>query len=89
MQTTAVTATHTPTQVSTSTPGYKVPRRNKIIYWILTLLMFIPGTLGAFAEAFTSGPASVVDHARARVPFVLDEDSRRVQDLRRHRDFDG
>ena len=35
-------------------------RRNKIIYWTLTLLMFVPGTLGAFAEAFTSGPASIV-----------------------------
>jgi hypothetical protein len=35
-------------------------RRNKIIYWTLTLLRFIPGTLGAFAEAFTSGPASIV-----------------------------
>lgn len=35
-------------------------RRNKMIYWVLTLLMFIPGTLGAFAEAFTHGPASIV-----------------------------
>ena len=38
----------------------KAQRRNKIIYWILTVLMFVPGTLGAFAEVFTNGPASIV-----------------------------
>ena len=38
----------------------KAQRRNKIIYWILTVLMFVPGTLGAFAEVFTTGPASIV-----------------------------
>ena len=60
MQTTASTATHLPTQVLTPDCTAKVLRRNKIIYWTLTLLMFIPGTLGAIAEAFTSGPASIV-----------------------------
>lgn len=35
-------------------------RRNKIIYWILTLVMFVPATAGAFVEAFTQGPASIV-----------------------------
>ncbi len=35
-------------------------RRSRIIYWTLTLLMFLPGTAGAFVEAFTSGPASIV-----------------------------
>ena len=38
----------------------KAQRRNKIIYWIVTALMFVPGTLGAFAEVFTNGPASIV-----------------------------
>ena len=38
----------------------KAQRRNKVIYWILTALMFVPGTLGAFAEVFTNGPASIV-----------------------------
>ncbi len=60
MQTTASTATHLPTQVLTPDCTAKVLRRNKIIYWTLTLLMFVPGTLGACAEAFTSGPASIV-----------------------------
>ncbi len=53
-----------PTQISTQvfTPNFaaKALRRNKIVYWVLTLLMFVPGTLGAFAEAFTNGPASIV-----------------------------
>ena len=35
-------------------------KRNRIVYWTLTWLMFGPGTLGAFAEAFTNGPASIV-----------------------------
>ncbi len=60
MQTTASTATHLPTQALTWDSTAKVLRRNKIIYWTLTLLMFVPGTLGACAEAFTSGPAGVV-----------------------------
>ncbi len=38
----------------------RVRRRNKIIYWTLTIVMFVPGTVGAFAEAFTRGPASIV-----------------------------
>ena len=59
MQTTAST-THLPTQALTRDSAAKALRRNKIIYWTLTLLMFVPGTLGAFAEAFTNGPASVV-----------------------------
>ena len=41
-------------------PAAKAKRRNKVIYWTLTLLMFVPGTIGAFAEAFTNGPASIV-----------------------------
>ncbi len=60
MQATASTAAHFPTQVLTRDSTAKVLRRNKIIYWTLTLLMFVPGTLGACAEAFTSGPASIV-----------------------------
>ncbi|AXC12150.1 hypothetical protein ACPOL_2844 [Acidisarcina polymorpha] len=60
MQTTASTAIHQPTQALTRNSAAKALRRNKIIYWTLTLLMFIPGTLGAFAEAFTNGPASIV-----------------------------
>ena len=60
MQTTASTAIHLPTQTLTRNFAAKSLRRNKIIYWTLTLLMFVPGTLGAFAEAFTSGPASIV-----------------------------
>ncbi len=60
MQTTASTAAHLPPQAVTRAPAAKELRRNKITYWTLTLLMFVPGTLGAFAEAFTSGPASIV-----------------------------
>ena len=37
-----------------------VQRRNKIIYWTLTLIMFLPATAGAFVELFTNGPASIV-----------------------------
>lgn len=39
----------------------KAQRRNKIIYWALTLVMFLPATAGAFVELFTSGPASIVN----------------------------
>ena len=60
MQTAASTATHLPTQALTRDSAAKALRRDKIIYWTLTLLMFVPGTLGAFAEAFTRGPASIV-----------------------------
>jgi hypothetical protein len=35
-------------------------KRNKIIYWVLTLLMFIPGFAGAAVELFTNGPESIV-----------------------------
>lgn len=35
-------------------------RRNRIIYWILTLILFIPATAGAVVEVFTNGPASIV-----------------------------
>ncbi len=35
-------------------------RRNKIIYWILTLILFVPATAGAVVEVFTNGPASIV-----------------------------
>lgn len=35
-------------------------RRNRIIYWTLTLILFVPATLGAFVEVFTNGPASIV-----------------------------
>ncbi len=59
MQTTT-TGTDLPTQALTRASATPAQRRNKIIYWTLTLLMFVPGTLGAFAEAFTSGPASIV-----------------------------
>ena len=38
----------------------KAQRRNKIIYWTLTLIMFVPGTAGVFVELFTNGPASIV-----------------------------
>jgi uncharacterized membrane protein YoaK (UPF0700 family) len=38
----------------------KAQRRNTIIYWTLTLIMFLPATAGAFVELFTNGPASIV-----------------------------
>ena len=56
MQTSVISQIQSPIQTSDA----KSLRRNKIIYWTLTLLMFVPGTVGAFAEAFTSGPASIV-----------------------------
>ena len=49
-------ATHTPVQNFVA----KSQRRNRIIYWALTLLVFLPATAGAFVEAFTHGPASIV-----------------------------
>ena len=60
MQTIVSSHTHIPTRAVAQNSDAKALRRNKIIYWTLTLLMFVPGTLGAFAEAFTSGPASIV-----------------------------
>jgi hypothetical protein len=60
MQTLASSPTHNAVQTLTLDSTAKTLRRNKIIYWTLTLLMFVPGTVGAFAEAFTNGPASIV-----------------------------
>ncbi|CAN5442537.1 DoxX family protein [soil metagenome] len=60
MQTSVSSPTYPAAQGQTLDPAAKAQRRNKIIYWILTVLMFVPGTVGAFAEAFTSGPASIV-----------------------------
>ncbi len=60
MQTFVSARTHIHTQALAQNSDAKALRRNKILYWTLTLLMFVPGTLGAFAEAFTNGPASIV-----------------------------
>lgn len=60
MQTFASSHTHIPTPALAQNSDAKALRWNKIIYWTLTLLMFVPGTVGAFAEAFTNGPASIV-----------------------------
>ena len=60
MQMTTSTATQLPTQALARDSASNALRRNRIIYWTLTLLMFVPGTLGAIAEAFTHGPASIV-----------------------------
>lgn len=54
-----------PTDVSTQTTTHPTTqhmtqRRKRIIYWTLTLIMFLPATAGAFVEAFTNGPASIV-----------------------------
>ncbi|MBC7466675.1 MAG: DoxX family protein [Bdellovibrio sp.] len=34
-------------------------KRNKIIYWVVTLLLMVPGAGGGVVELFTSGPESV------------------------------
>ena len=60
MQTLVSSPANIATQSRTLASATQSGRRNKIIYWTLTLLMFVPGTLGACAEAFTSGPASIV-----------------------------
>ena len=60
MQTVVSSNTHVPTQALTPASSAKALRRNKIIYWTITLLMFVPAIIGAFGEAFTSGPASIV-----------------------------
>ena len=59
MQTMA-TSSHTRGQALSLDALARTSRRNKIIYWTLTSLMFVPGTLGALAETFTNGPASIV-----------------------------
>ena len=59
MQSIASLSTRLPVQTLSVDSNTRALRRNKI-YWILTLVMFVPGTLGAFSEAFTSGPASIV-----------------------------
>ena len=60
MQSIASSLTQTSIRALKHAPAARALRRNKIVYWVLTLLMFVPGTLGAFAEAFTNGPASIV-----------------------------
>ena len=35
-------------------------KRNRIIYWVLTILLMVPGAGGGLVELFTSGPESIV-----------------------------
>jgi hypothetical protein len=35
-------------------------KRDKIIYWTLTFILFVPSTVGALLEVFTKGPSSIV-----------------------------
>ena len=89
MERTVRSLTQTSPKVLTRQTNDAALRRTKIAYWILTLLMFVPGTLGAFAEAFTSGPSKHrQDHASARFSALRYEDPGRVQNLRRHRNLD-
>ena len=60
MQTFASGSADVATQPQVQNSVVKSQRRNKIIYWTLTLIMFLPATAGAFVEAFTHGPASIV-----------------------------
>jgi len=60
MQTSTRSSANAATQSQTQESTAKSQRRDKIIYWTLTLIMFLPATAGAFVEAFTNGPASIV-----------------------------
>ena len=60
MQTLVSTPANVATQPRVQDSVAKSQRRNKIIYWTLTLVMFLPATAGAFVETFTHGPASIV-----------------------------
>lgn len=60
MPTLASTFANVATQPQVQNSVAKSQRRNRIIYWTLTLLMFLPAIAGAFVEAFTHGPASIV-----------------------------
>ena len=35
-------------------------KRNRIIYWVLTILLVVPGAGGGLVELFTNGPESIV-----------------------------
>lgn len=35
-------------------------KRNRIIYWVLTIVLMVPGAGGGLVELFTSGPESIV-----------------------------
>ena len=35
-------------------------KRNKILYWMITLLLMVPGAGGGLVELFTDGPAEIV-----------------------------
>ena len=35
-------------------------KKHKLIYWILTILMFVPGVIGGVVEVFTDGSESIV-----------------------------
>jgi len=37
-----------------------VLKRNKIIYWIITLILMVPGAGGGVVELFTNGPEPIV-----------------------------
>ena len=60
MQTIVSSPSTLATQAGDGEVAGKAQRRNQIIYWTLTLIMFLPATAGAFVELFTNGPASIV-----------------------------
>ena len=60
MQTMASSASPSATHTAYHEVTRRAQRRNTILYWALTLLMFVPATAGAFVELFTHGPASIV-----------------------------
>jgi hypothetical protein len=60
MQTIVGSPSSIETQAGDAAVAGKAQRRNKIIYWTLTLIMFLPATAGAFVELFTNGPANIV-----------------------------
>ena len=60
MQTIVSSPSTLATQAVDGEVAEKAQRRNQIIYWTLTLIMFLPATAGAFVELFTNGPASIV-----------------------------
>ena len=35
-------------------------KRNRIIYWVLTIVLMVPGAGGGLVELFTNGPESIV-----------------------------
>lgn len=51
---------HTQVSVESEVAAMDSGKRNKVLYWVLTLFLMVPGAGGGLVELFTNGPEPIV-----------------------------